>query len=143
MNPGPHGFSEPESQMLKALVEEERPALFLSVHSGAYLLGTPWGYTADSVPENARAMADLLGPISRKFCGGDCPYGDLAELIHYGSHGCDIDWVMESVGTPYVYTWEIYVGPEIRKNYIEEARERAGGDSNDEYGDPPPSGSVA
>jgi len=126
MNPGPRGFSEPESQLLQALAQEERPDLFVSVHSGAYLLGTPYGYTQSKVPKGAAAMAELLGPISRSHCGGDCPYGDLAELIHYNSMGCDIDWVMEHVGTPYVYTWEIYVGDVIRQGYIEQARERAG-----------------
>ncbi|CAK0900617.1 unnamed protein product, partial [Prorocentrum cordatum] len=120
MNPGPRGFSEPESQLLQALAQEERPDLFVSVHSGAYLLGTPYGYTRSKVPTGAAAMAELLGPISRDHCGGDCPYGDLAELIHYDSMGCDIDWVMEHVGTPYVYTWEIYVGDAIRQGYIEQ-----------------------
>lgn len=131
MNPGPRGFSEPESQLLQALAEEERPDLFVSVHSGAYLLGTPYGYTQSKVPTGAAAMAELLGPISRNHCGGDCPYGDLAQLIHYDSMGCDIDWVMEHVGTPYVYTWEIYVGDVIRQGYIEQARERAGGSDPD------------
>lgn len=127
MNPGPRGFSEPESELLQALVQEETPDLFLSIHSGAYLLGTPFGYTGNKRPENVQAMVDLLGPISREHCGGDCPYGDLAEMIHYNSMGCDIDWVMEHVGTPYAYTWEIYVGEQIREGYIEQARERAAG----------------
>merc|ERR1719389_1273712 len=51
-NAGPNAFSEPESKMLKALVDSERPDIYLSVHSGAYLLGTPYGYTRDMTPEN-------------------------------------------------------------------------------------------
>ena len=37
MYPGPSGFSEPETRILRDLVSAERPDLFLSVHSGAYL----------------------------------------------------------------------------------------------------------
>jgi len=123
-NPGPHGFSEPESRMLKALVEEERPDIYLSVHSGAYLLGTPFGYTSGRVPENNQAMLELLRPISEKYCGGDCPYGNLAKLINYENPGCDVDYVSEQVGVPYVFTWEIYVGESFRAPYLREARTR-------------------
>merc|ERR1719375_477951 len=129
MNPGPHGFSEPETQLLKSMVDEERPDIYLSIHSGAYLLGTPFGRATSPVPEGQQEMIDVLGPISEKYCAGNCPYGDLADLIGYKSVGCDIDYVKESLNVPYVYTWEIYVGPEIRTRYIEEARERRGAGS--------------
>mmetsp|Transcript_6742 Transcript_6742/g.18833 ORF Transcript_6742/g.18833 Transcript_6742/m.18833 type:complete len:451 (+) Transcript_6742:2-1354(+) len=131
-NPGPSGFSEPESRILKALVEEERPEVYVSVHSGAYLLGTPFGYTADSAPEHESDMLEMLRPISQKYCAGQCPYGNLARLIHYDSPGCDIDYVAESAGVPYAFTWEIYVGPKYRQRYIEEARmqDAPGGDSD-------------
>jgi len=123
-NAGPSGFSEPESKMLKSLVDEERPDIYLSVHSGAYLLGTPYGYSRDRQPENEANMEAVLQSISEKYCDGGCPYGNLAELIHYDSPGCDIDYVSEKVGTPYVFTWEIYVGERYRGPYTEEARLR-------------------
>lgn len=123
-NAGPSGFSEPESKMLKALVDSERPDIYLSVHSGAYLLGTPFGYSRDQTPDNEDNMMDVLSSISEKYCDGGCPYGNLAELIHYDSPGCDIDYVKEKVGTPYVFTWEIYVGERFRGPYTEEARLR-------------------
>lgn len=123
-NAGPSGFSEPESKMLKALVDDERPDIYLSVHSGAYLLGTPYGYTQGRSPDNEASMMEVLQPISEKACDGNCPYGNLAELIHYDSPGCDIDYVSERLGTPYVFTWEIYVGERYRGPYIEEARLR-------------------
>jgi len=123
-NAGPSGFSEPESKMLKSLIDEERPDIYLSIHSGAYLLGTPFGYSADREPENEANMMQVLQPISEKYCKGECPYGNLAELIHYDSPGCDIDYVSEQLNTPYVYTWEIYVGERFRGPYLEEARLR-------------------
>jgi len=123
-NAGPSGFSEPESKMLKALVDEEKPDIYLSVHSGAYLLGSPFGYTSGETPPNEANMMEVLKPISEKTCEGNCPYGNLAELIHYDSPGCDIDYVSEKVGSPYVFTWEIYVGERYRGPYMEEARLR-------------------
>jgi len=127
MDPGPRGFSERESQIIRDLTEDENPDIFLSVHSGAYLLGTPYGYTRDEQPHGEQPMLDVLRPISEKFCNGDCPFGGLASLMSYKSKGSDIDWVKEQLDTPYVFTWEIYVGPNIRKYYAEEAHQRSEG----------------
>mmetsp|Transcript_105742 Transcript_105742/g.341075 ORF Transcript_105742/g.341075 Transcript_105742/m.341075 type:complete len:432 (+) Transcript_105742:101-1396(+) len=123
MYPGPNGFSEPETQLLKDLVDQEQPDIYLSVHSGAYLLGTPYGYDGNALSASERAdMMHVLGPISNKYCSGQCPYGNLAQLIHYQNPGCDIDYVYKTLHTPYVFTWEIYVGEPFRDRYIDEAR---------------------
>jgi len=122
-NPGPSGFSEPESKILKGIIDEERPDIYVSVHSGAYLLGTPFGFKRGNSPPTESSMMEVLGPISDKYCKGQCPYGNLAELINYDNPGCDIDYVAET-GTPYVFTWEIYVGSGYRDRYIEEAQMR-------------------
>eukprot|EP00746_Dinoflagellata_sp_MGD_P002413 gnl/MRDRNA2_/MRDRNA2_104682_c0_seq1.p1 gnl/MRDRNA2_/MRDRNA2_104682_c0~~gnl/MRDRNA2_/MRDRNA2_104682_c0_seq1.p1 ORF type:complete len:615 (-),score=138.87 gnl/MRDRNA2_/MRDRNA2_104682_c0_seq1:278-2122(-) len=123
-NPGPEGFSEPETQVLKDLVAQEAPDIYLSVHSGAYLLGTPFGYTELRQAENEKDMLDVLQPISQKVCNGDCPFGDMAHLIGYDAGGCDIDYIKETLGTPYVFTWEIYAGGGIQKYFAEEAHAR-------------------
>eukprot|EP00746_Dinoflagellata_sp_MGD_P153105 gnl/MRDRNA2_/MRDRNA2_84074_c0_seq1.p1 gnl/MRDRNA2_/MRDRNA2_84074_c0~~gnl/MRDRNA2_/MRDRNA2_84074_c0_seq1.p1 ORF type:complete len:360 (+),score=59.51 gnl/MRDRNA2_/MRDRNA2_84074_c0_seq1:17-1096(+) len=110
-NPGPSGFSEPATQLLRDFVTEEKPDVFVSVHSGAKLLGMPWGYSQDGPPpHNMQAMMEVLEKISQKYCQGDCPYGSLAKTVGYKSAGTDIDYVSEMVGTPYVFTWEIYAG---------------------------------
>lgn len=127
MNPGPSEFSEPETQILRDLVIAESPDLFVSVHSGAYLMGTPFGYTDKVAPANEKDMLDLLKPISKEFCNGDCPFGDLASTINYKSTGCDIDFVKENLETPYVYTMEIYAGPRIRGYYAEKAHAQTEG----------------
>lgn len=127
MNPGAHGFSEPESQIVRDLTNEEKPDIFLSIHSGAYLLGTPYGYTADKKADNEDEMMEVLQPISDRYCDGGCPFGNLAGMIGYKSKGCDIDYVKESLGVPFAFTWEIYAGPDIRKYYNEEAHSRAEG----------------
>lgn len=124
--PGPSGFSEPESKLIKGLIDEERPEIYLSIHSGAYLLGTAYGYSASQNLPTQQNMMEVLGPISQKYCGGDCPYGNLAELINYENPGCDIDYVADHAGSEYVFTWEIYVGEMFRQRYTDEARMRSG-----------------
>jgi len=121
MYPGPNGFSEPETQLLQGLIDQERPDVYLSVHSGAYLLGTPYGFE-DRPPTDEASMLEVLKPISEKYCGGNCPYGNLAKLIHYENPGCDIDYVYDRLRTPYVFTWEIFVGEDFRERFIDEAQ---------------------
>jgi len=120
MYPGPNGFSEPETQLLQGLIDQERPDVYLSVHSGAYLLGTPYGYE-NRPPNDESAMEEVLKPISERYCQGNCPYGNLAKLIHYQNPGCDIDYVYDKLRTPYVFTWEIFVGEDFRERFVEEA----------------------
>jgi hypothetical protein len=120
-DPGPRGFSEPESQLLKELVDQNRPDIYLSIHSGAYLLGSPYGYTEHKTPVEEADMEQVLQPISTKYCNGQCPYGGLAKMIQYDNGGCDIDYVYKTLHTPYVFTWEIYTGERFRDSYIEKA----------------------
>lgn len=129
-NPGPHGFSEPETSMLRKLVAEVQPEVFLSIHSGAYLLSMPFGYSMHAPPPaNAHNMKSVLKSISDRFCGGRCPYGRLAHLIGYNSTGCDIDYVSESLKVPYAFTWEIYASPKNRAHFMQQALDdRAGQD---------------
>jgi len=128
MNPGPEGFSEPETTILGNLVESERPDIYLSVHSGAYLLGTPFGFDPKKKEQNYQSMMEVLKPISDNYCNhGQCPYGNLAAMIGYKNGGCDIDWVAEKNPNAYVFTWEIYVGEQYRDRFVELAQERGGG----------------
>lgn len=107
--PGSEGFSEPETKALRDLVDTEKPDVFLSVHSGSYLLGSSPGYGA-SPPENADTNNRVLKPISDKYCHGNCAYGGLYDVIGYNAGGCDIDYIHEQSGVPYAFTWEIYNG---------------------------------
>lgn len=125
--PGPGGFSEPETRMMRDIIETEKPDLFLSVHSGAYLLSMPYGYMPGPRPTNADAMAEALQSISKMPAISDCPYGPLAEILGYNSHSCDIDYVADIAAVPYSFNWEIYTGPEDRFAFIEvgDCRNRA------------------
>lgn len=123
VNPGPYAFSEPETRLLRDILLEEKPDMFLSVHSGAYLLGTPT-ISESLTNEDTKGqtqLAELLADISQQFCNGDCPFGGLTEVIGYKSQGCDIDYVQNHT-TPYAFTWEIYANSEIRQFFAEKAR---------------------
>lgn len=128
VNPGKKGFSEPESLTLKELAISEDPDVFLSVHTGAYLLAAPFGFAADKMGPREEAMEKVLKPISEKFCnGGECPYGGLADLIGYNSPGCDMDYMAESLRTPYAFTWEIYTEPTLKAHYTAQAESQRNG----------------
>lgn len=120
---GPAGFSEPETVLLRKLVEEERPDLYVSVHSGAYLLGAPFGFSSTPGFSGAEVAQEVLRPISEQFCNGECPYGPLAEVIGYNSMGCDIDFLAEQLHTPFAFTWEIYTGEDIKAEYVAKAHQ--------------------
>lgn len=115
-NPGPSGFSEPETKILRDVATEFDPTLFLTVHSGALLLGTPHGYSKSTPSESEeKKMLDVLAPISDKYC--DCPYGSLAELVGYEAPGNAIDYVFDDLHAPYSFTWEIYANQELMDYY--------------------------
>jgi len=116
---GPHSFSEPETKVLRDLVNEEKPDIYLSVHSGAHLLGVPFGYSSGAKPDNVADMIEVLRPISEHHCEGTCPYGNLAQLVGYENGGCDIDYIEEQYHTPYVFTWEIYAGPSSPSSFAQ------------------------
>lgn len=124
--PGPSGFSEAESQMLRDIVHAEKPDLFLSVHSGSFLMSMPYGYTPGVRPKNADAMAEVLESVSATHTMGECPHGPLAEVIGYESHACDIDYASEVVGVPYSFNWEIYTDRSHLVAFREVARCRSG-----------------
>lgn len=150
-NPGHFGFSEPETQILKGLVDDEKPNLYLSVHSGAYLLGAPDNDQAKFL-QGKDITADILKSISDDFCSGDCPYGRATDVLGYGMEGDDTTYITKRLGSPYAFTFEIYSGPDTRKFYVEEARARAKGqqlpkEAQDYFWTenltPPPSASLA
>lgn len=122
-NPGRFGFSEPETQILKSLAEDEKPSLYLSVHSGAYLLGAP-DDDGTSFLQGKDTTVGILKTISSKFCGGDCPYGRTTDVLGYGMDGDDTTYITKAFGLPYSFTFEIYSG-QTRANSMWTRQEHA------------------
>lgn len=116
--PGPASFSEPETRVLRDLAREFRPHLFLSVHSGGLLLGTPFGYdNAIPAPPSFQRMVQLLKPISDKYCG--CPVGGLADFMRYRAPGNAVDYIYGELGVPFAFTWEIYANDDEAQAFRE------------------------
>lgn len=120
--PGPRPFSEPESRALRDIAAEFQPGLFLTVHSGALLLGSPFGYMKDAPPLANQQMLRVLRPISEKYC--QCPFGSLGRIVGYDSPGNSIDYAYQNLGIPFTFTWEIYAN-EAGKQYFQESLSRA------------------
>lgn len=107
-NPGPRGFSEPETQIIKSLAEKLSPDLFLSVHSGSLLLGMPYGFSDSARPERSDEMAHMLEVISQRHFDDKIPHGAIARTIGYHSPGSSIDYAAEHLHIPFAFTFEIY-----------------------------------
>jgi hypothetical protein len=100
-NPGAKGFSEPETQIIKMLAEQLSPDLFLSVHSGAYLLAMPFGFSDAAKPQRGDEMEKILAAISHQHFHDTCPYGGLEQVIGYRSPGCSVDYAAEHLHIPF------------------------------------------
>lgn len=125
-NPGPSAFSEPETQAIRDLAKGRPPHLFLSVHTGALVLGMPFGYSNSDEPPHAEEMRKMSAGIREDHCAA-CQYGSIAKTLHYRSKGCSVDYFAEEIKVPYVFTWEIYVQPgntwsKLQARWKEEAR---------------------
>jgi len=108
-NEGPEAFSEPETRIIRRLVESFQPITFVSVHSGTFMLGTPAAYTTKfpvSPMPNGVAMLDVLKPINEKHC--QCAYGPVGIAVGYESAGTCLDYIYEKLNVPFAFIWEIY-----------------------------------
>jgi hypothetical protein len=124
-NPGSQGFSEPETQIIKSLAEKLSPDLFLSVHSGSFLLGMPYGFSDHDKPERADQMAHMLEVLNQRHFDGQIPYGGLARTIGYRSPGCSVDYAAEHLHIPFAFTFEIYAEKSSIKGFKSDALDDA------------------
>ena len=74
--PGTAPFSEPEAFMMKTLLEEFRPHVWVNVHSGMEALFMPFDHKAEEpVGPGADAMKAILRQINAHNCGNRCVVG--------------------------------------------------------------------
>jgi len=118
-NPGPHPFSEPETQILKRVVAAFEPTSFLCVHSGTKGLYMPWAYSTDATSllslngtegTTASRMLKVLKQVDAAHC--ECPFGAAGKEVGYSCPGTSLDWVFEKLNTPYSFAYEIYTSPQ-------------------------------
>lgn len=109
-SPGVQAFSEGETQILRDLVKTVSPDLYVTVHSGTYMMGVPYGSSSKDVPPHATEMTKMLEIVNKQQFGGQIPYGNLANLIGYNSQGCSLDFVTDKLHVPFAFALEIFSG---------------------------------
>jgi len=129
-DPGPEAFSEPETAVLRDLIHEISPDLVVDVHSGAYFLATPDnGTLASPGTSAAHAASQVLSAVSKRYCKGRCPVGQLAEMEGRFLRGCAIDYAAGAVSVPFAFAFEIYADSERQERWAEEGERRRSGGS--------------
>jgi hypothetical protein len=107
--PGTAPFSEPESTMLKSLIEEFKPHAVVNWHSGMSALFTPYDHVARMpTGTGAEAMLDFIKKIDRAHCANACVLGSGGQGVGYLAHGTAADYIYDVMKVPVVYTWEVY-----------------------------------
>lgn len=111
---GSEAFSEPETRVVRRLVEAFKPSAYVSVHSGTEALLAPWAWTQEMPKESGavKRMGAVMTAIGEKYCGA-CRIGEAAEEVGYLAGGVSSDYAF-SAGTPFAFTWEIFAGEGAR-----------------------------
>ena len=83
---GPAPTSEPETQVITALLDENAYAIYASLHSGAEMILWPWGWTTTPPPEQSvyQQLGDELTAIT------GAPHGQVSRIL-YGVSGDSMD----------------------------------------------------
>jgi len=125
-NGGPRPFSEPETRIMRRIVEKYKPTLFLSIHSGTRGLYMPWAYEVKlDLAEKQRAMLQVLQAVDASHCR--CPYGAAGHEVGYACPGTSIDWAYGHMKTPYTFAFEIWGGNTTLLQHRWEAKMLEGG----------------
>jgi len=110
-------FSEMESKLVKKLIEEQQPTMFIDVHTGDLSMLTPWNdHEAEPPPAEKAAMLKLL----EHACGGkgctqvpwpygtpDIGVGALTGTPAYLASGTTGDYAYKA-GVRYPFIWETF-----------------------------------
>jgi hypothetical protein len=118
-NPGKQAFSEIETRFVKKLIDDFKPEVFLSIHSGIFGLFHPYAFHEKEPGVNKEFMINALKIIKDKYCT-NCLLGSAAKLIGYFSSGTSMDYIYDIVKVPKAFVWEIYTNENAlkKKNFF-------------------------
>jgi len=107
---GPRALSEGETNILKSDADQQRPDIFLTIHSGTLGLYSPYAYdgkwpSSQAYP-STRKMRSILNSINRDMC--NCDAGPAGKGVGYLCPGTCLDWMFATLKVPYAYGFEIY-----------------------------------
>ena len=112
LNSGSGPFSEPETKILKEIVDDLAAKdgglrVFVTVHSGTLGMYTPFAYSRD-VPQRPeeKEMLKLLYPLDEEHC--QCPMGAAGKEVGYLCPGTCLDYAYDVAKVPYAFAFEIY-----------------------------------
>jgi murein tripeptide amidase MpaA len=106
-NPGSKAFSEPESRILKKLMEDFKPNTFLDVHSGTLGLYLPNGLLKKE--KYTKDVESLITKVNDKNC--QCPMGIANVEVGYQTSGSSLDYAFDKVGTNFAVAMEVWAAP--------------------------------
>ena len=94
--PGTAPFSEPETRILRQLVKEFAPHVWVNVHSGMEALFMPYDHKK-VVPDDSGGIAlrNLLQALNEQHCEGRCAVGSGGTSVGYLSHGTATDYIYD------------------------------------------------
>jgi hypothetical protein len=90
---GASPFSEPETRLLKRIVEDFKPTAYFSLHSGfkGILYANRFGINEH---KSDLDIADsMFTELNKKYC--DCPQGPADVTLSYHAAGTSLDWVAD------------------------------------------------
>jgi hypothetical protein len=123
---GASPFSEAESQLVKKLVDEGKPHMFIDVHTGDLSMLMPWNDREKAPPEDEKAaMFKILEHALAEVPWGDekpqIGVGALTGTPAYLASGTTGDYAY-SAGVKYPFIWETYRLDEFRRGARRGAR---------------------
>lgn len=116
--PGPEAFSEPETVILRNLIEDFRPDLLLSIHTGTLAVLVPY----DDTPKKPPLYNDLIRVaewISTQARCTECIVGRGASAL-YRARGTMGDFVFRHELCPFPITLEVYKQDDTNENVSDE-----------------------
>ena len=118
--PGSGPFSEPETKLLRDLLEDYSPSVFMSIHSGALGMYTPYAYKKDKLithknpqvanflTQSRHNMFQVLADVNRDYCR--CSIGAAAVALNYLCPGNCMDYAFDKLQIPYSFAFEVWDG---------------------------------
>ena len=100
---GPSAFSEPETQAVRNLMNDQKFNAVLSYHSFAQLILYPWGYKKDHIPlKDYELLSSIALKMSQEISAveGSVKYTPKQSAELYRTGGDLTDWSYEAFGIP-------------------------------------------
>jgi hypothetical protein len=106
--------------MVRDRVGGYRPDVFMSIHSGALGMYTPFAWTRDNkvrmkdahvrrfLSSGKKTMMDVLKEVNKSYC--NCDIGPAAVQLNYECPGNCMDYFFSSLHTPFSFAFEIWDG---------------------------------